>query len=235
MSEKVLTVQVKICGLREPEHALIALEEGADMIGLVFATSPRRVSVDEGKAVADAVRSADPARKLQIVGLFVNETAEHMNAVAEEVGLDRIQLSGDEPAQLINKLRRPAIGSIRAHATDWSAAVRRLQDWVIVTPWAVIMDTHVPGIYGGTGTIGDWDIAEQFARRFRLILAGGLTPENVESAIQKVKPYAVDVSSGVESDGLKDPDKIRSFIRIAKSTTFEEPESAYLRMMGRQS
>ncbi|HEX2280250.1 MAG TPA: phosphoribosylanthranilate isomerase [Thermomicrobiales bacterium] len=234
MSGQALAVQVKVCGISEPEHALIALEEGADMIGLVFATSPRRVSVEQAKSVADAVREADPDRKLQIVGLFVNETAEHMNQVAREVGLDRIQLSGDEPAQIVNKLLYPAIGSIRADASNWNAAVRRLQDWLFISPWAVHMDTHVPGIYGGTGTVGDWGIAEQFARRYRLILAGGLTPENVGNAITKVKPFAVDVSSGVETDGAKDPDKIREFIRTAKATTFEEPESAYMQMIGRQ-
>lgn len=234
MSEQKQTVAVKVCGISEPEHALVALEEGADMIGLAFAESPRRVTVEQGKAIVDAVRAADPERKLRIVGLFVNETAEHMNEIAGEVGLDVIQLSGDEPAHILNKLRLPAIGSIRAGAGDWNTAVRRLQDWVIVAPWAVIMDAHVPGIYGGTGTVGDWEIAEQFARRYRLILAGGLNPENVVDAITKVKPYAVDVSSGVETDGVKDVDKIRAFIRNAKATQFEEPDSAYQRMIGQR-
>lgn len=235
MTAQQRTVLVKICGIREPEHALVALEEGADMIGLVFATSPRRVTVEEAQAVVEAVRERDPERAMKVVGLFVNETADHMNTIAGDVGLDIIQLSGDEPANILNQLRYPAVGSIRASAHDWNAAVRRLQDWVLVTPQAIIMDAHVPGIYGGTGTVGDWDIAEQFARRYRLILAGGLTPENVRAAILRVKPFAVDVSSGVETNGVKDPEKIRSFIHAAKATSFEEPESAYMPMTGRQS
>lgn len=235
MTAQKRVAQVKVCGIREPEHALVALDEGADMIGLVFATSPRRVTVDEARAVVDAVRERDPERKMKIVGLFVNELADDMNAIARDVGLDIIQLSGDEPAQIVSDLRRPAIGSIRAAANDWHAAEQRLQDWIPFEPQAIIMDAHVPGIYGGTGTVGDWDIAEKFARRYRLVLAGGLTPGNVRDAIRKVKPFAVDVSTGVETDGIKDPAKIRSFIRAARATTFVESESANLPMTGRLS
>lgn len=235
MTETKIVPQVKICGISDPRHALIALDAGADMIGLVFAKSPRRVSVEDAKAIADVIRSADPDRHLQIVGLFVNESADYMNEVAGRVGLDRFQLSGDEPARVVDRLRYPAIGSIRAASGDPNAAMRRLQDWVFVQPWAVIVDTHVPGIYGGAGVVGDWNVAEQIARRFRTILAGGLTPANVTRAIATVKPFAVDVSSGVETGGAKDPQKIRAFIKTAKATTFEEPESAYFRMIGRQS
>jgi phosphoribosylanthranilate isomerase len=235
MSDSLQTPLVKICGISDPKHALIALDAGADMIGLVFAKSPRRISVDEARIVADIVRAADPDANMQIVGLFVNETADHINEVAQTVGLDRIQLSGDEPAHIVNRLRYPAIGSIRASSANPNAAFRRLQDWVLVHPWAVIIDAHVPGIYGGTGAVGDWNVAEQVARRFRTILAGGLTPKNVSKAISTVKPFAVDVSSGVETDGMKDPAKIRAFIKAAKSTSFEEPESAYFRLMGQQS
>ena len=234
MSSNNSTVAVKICGISKPEHALVALDAGANMIGLVFAKSPRRITVEEAQIVVAAVRMADPHKKLKIVGLFVNETADVINQVADEVGLDRIQLSGDEPPHILNKLRMPAIGSIRAETGNWQAAQARLRDWVFTSPWAIHMDSHVPGIYGGTGEVGDWDIAAQFADRYRLILAGGLTPDNVSDAIRRVKPYAVDVSTGVETDGVKDADKIRSFIARAKSVRRDEPAPASQGMMGQQ-
>ena len=235
MSETMHRAQVKICGISDPHHALVALDAGADMIGLVFARSPRRISIEQATDIARIVRQADPDRRMQIVGLFVNESAEAMTHVAETVGLDRIQLSGDEPAQVVFKLRYPTIGSIRVRPGDWQGVTRRMQDWVLVSPWAVIVDAHVPGIYGGTGTVGDWEAAARVAGRYRTILAGGLSPANVANAIQKVRPFAVDVSTGVESAGKKDEKKIREFIRNARETTFELPEPAYFRTMGQGS
>lgn len=226
MSEGIRTPLVKICGIRTPQHALVALKGGADMIGLVFATSPRRLTVDEGRDIAQEVREADPDGRMKIVGLFVNETHEYMNDVAQQVGLDRIQLSGDESAMIVNRLRVPAIGSIRVNSEDRQAAINRLGDWMLTVPWAVHVDAHVPGIYGGTGTVGDWPLASHFANRFPLILAGGLTPDNVAEAITKVRPFAVDVSSGVETDGIKDEQKIRAFINAAKATSYSISQPA---------
>lgn len=234
MSVTTRSPLVKICGIREPRHALVALEAGADMIGLAFATSPRRVTVQEAQAVVQAVHASDPDRRLKIVGLFVNESAEHMNEVAREVGLDRIQLSGDEPAQIVNKLRLPAIGSIRMDANNPQAAIRRLADWMLIVPWAVMADAHVPGIYGGTGAVGDWGLASRFALSFPLILAGGLHSDNVADAIRQVKPFAVDVSSGVETEGVKDAEKIRAFIETARSTTYDVPQLINPRTIGNQ-
>jgi phosphoribosylanthranilate isomerase len=226
--------QVKICGISDAHHALVALDAGADMIGLVFAKSPRRVSLEQASEIVDVVRKADPDKAMQIAGLFVNETAADMNHIAETVGLDRVQLSGDEPAQIVFKVKYPTIGSIRVRPGDLNGSMRRLQDWVMVTPWAVIADAHVPGIYGGTGAVGDWDIAARIAGRFRTILAGGLTPANVGNAVQKVRPFAVDVSTGVETGGKKDEQKIREFVRNARAVTFEIPEGSYIRTMGQR-
>jgi phosphoribosylanthranilate isomerase len=234
MNEHAQQALVKICGISDPHHALVALDAGADMIGLVFAKSPRRVSIENARKIAEVVRTADPDGTMKIVGLFVNETPELMNHVAETVGLDVVQLSGDEPPLVVFKVNKPTIGSIRADSAKWQAAYRRLQDWVLVTPWAVIVDAHVPGIYGGTGALGDWDIAAQIAARYRTILAGGLTPGNVAQAISEVRPFAVDVSTGVETGGVKDERKIRAFIKAARSTTFELPENAYFRKIGRE-
>ena len=209
---------VKICGIREIEHALVAVEAGADMLGLVFyAPSPRFVTIEQARAVRDAVRHVDPAGRVRLVGLFVNETPEHMNAVAARVGLDVIQLSGDEPGSIVAELDRPAIASLRVDSSGKLDEERRFRELIAAEPLAVMVDAHVPGMYGGTGTVADWFVAADFALRYPVILAGGLRPENAADAVRRVKPFAIDVSSGVETDGLKDSLKIRAFIAAAMS------------------
>lgn len=224
MSENFHTPLVKICGISDPHHALVALDAGADFIGLVFATSPRRVSLDQAKKIVEIVRLADPDKKMRVVGLFVNESAEAMNHIAEAVGLDMIQLSGNEPAQIVFKIPYPTLGSVRITKGDWKQAAVRMRDWLFVSPSAIHVDSHVPGMYGGTGEVGDWQIAAQIAGHYRTFLAGGLHAGNVVKAIETVKPFAVDVSSGVETNGKKDDAKIRAFIKKAKATSFLVPE-----------
>lgn len=209
---------IKICGIREIEHALVAVEAGADMLGLVFyAPSPRFVTIEQARAVRDAVRHVDPDGRVRLVGLFVNETPEHMNAVAARVGLDVIQLSGDEPGSIVAELDRPAVASLRVDSSGKLDEERRFRELIAAEPLAVMVDAHVPGMYGGTGTVADWFVAADFALRYPVILAGGLRPENAADAVQRVKPFAIDVSSGVETDGLKDSLKIRAFIAAAMS------------------
>lgn len=208
---------VKICGIREVEHALVAVEAGADMLGLVFyPPSPRYVTFEQARAVRDAVRGADPERRVRLVGLFVNETPEHMNAIADEVGLDVIQLSGDEPGSVIAELDRSAFASIRIDSSGKLDEEQKFRELTAAKPLAIMVDAHVPGLYGGTGTVADWFIAADFALRYPVILAGGLRPENASDAVRRVKPFAIDVSSGVETDGVKDSAKIRAFIAAAK-------------------
>jgi phosphoribosylanthranilate isomerase len=214
------TPLVKICGLREPEHALLALDHGADFLGLVFfAPSPRWLTIVEAQRISQAVRHADPERRVKLVGLFVNETAEHMNAIADEVDLDIIQLSGDEQPELVEALNRPVIGTAHANSANTMEATARFQSWIEAEtpPWAVIVDTKVPGLYGGTGTLGDWEFVASLTAKARVFLAGGLTPENVGPAIGTVRPFAVDVSSGVETDKRKDPAKIEAFLSNAQA------------------
>jgi phosphoribosylanthranilate isomerase len=217
----------KICGLRTPAHALAAAAAGADMLGLNFAASRRRVSWEEAATIVAAVRSAG-YRQVAIVGLFVNAEAELINATVESVGLDYIQLSGDEWPALVERLSRPVIAAIRMDGSEreaaWLAVATRLGDWAIDQspnrPIAqsplLLIDAHVPGSYGGTGTRADWAKAAVVARTYPLLLAGGLTPENVALAAQVVQPWAVDVSSGVETDGVKDIAKIEAFIGAAR-------------------
>ncbi|MGH9174585.1 MAG: phosphoribosylanthranilate isomerase [Vicinamibacterales bacterium] len=208
---------VKICGIREVEHALVAVEAGAELLGLVFyPPSPRNVTIEEAGRVRDAVLAVDPVGRLRLVGLFVNETPERMNAVAEAVGLDIIQLSGDEPARMIGALNRPVIASVRIDSSGRFDEEGRFQELTAARPMAVMVDARVPGMYGGTGTVADWFVAADFARRYPIFLAGGLRPENVGDAVLRVKPYCVDVSSGVETSGRKDSEKIRAFIAAAR-------------------
>jgi len=206
-----LVMIIKICGLQTTEYACVAAEAGADMIGLVFAPSRRQVSVVAAAAISAAVRSL-PTPHPQIVGLFVNTSVTEINAVADEVGLDLVQLSGDESLTDVVGMSRQIIKSIRMDASqreaDWIGAGVRL-----------LVDAHVPGAYGGTGTRADWQHAAELARRVPLILAGGLDPTNVAEAIAHVRPQGVDVSSGVETGGVKSATKIRAFIAAARGTT----------------
>jgi phosphoribosylanthranilate isomerase len=207
---------VKICGLRTIEQALTAAEAGADMLGLNFAQSRRQISPEQATGIAAAVRAAPHDRRPIVVGLFVNETPERMLAIAIQCGLDVIQLSGDEASAVAEEL--PGYQLLKAIRLDgrpseasWLAAAH--------TPAVhLLLDAHIPGSYGGTGVLADWGHAAELARQRPIMLAGGLTPENVGAAIQQVRPWGVDVSSGVETDGVKDSAKIRAFVAAARTT-----------------
>lgn len=208
---------VKICGISDSRHALVAAEAGADMIGLNFYPESRRyVSPDVAREISAAVTGAS----MKVVGLFVNEELETINRIAEDVGLDIVQLSGDETPEITAMIERPVIGTIRVDSSGRDDEEGRFRSWLTAhpLPWAVLLDAHVPGMYGGTGTVADWFVAADFARRSRVVLAGGLRPDTVANAIHAVKPFAVDVSSGVETNGSKDAVKIRAFIENARGT-----------------
>jgi phosphoribosylanthranilate isomerase len=199
---------IKICGLRTVEHALVAAGAGADMVGLVFASSRRQVDVKQAATIAAAIRTLAPPHP-QIVGLFVNTPVAIINAVADSVGLDLVQLSGDETLADATGVSRPILKSIRMDGSGREAA------WA-ETGVRLLVDAHVAGAYGGTGARADWSRATELARRAPLILAGGLDPSNVVEAIIQVRPWGVDVSSGVEEGGVKSEAKIRAFIAAAR-------------------
>jgi phosphoribosylanthranilate isomerase len=208
---------VKICGLRTIEHALAAVEAGADLLGFIFAPARRQVSPAEVAAIGAAVRAAPGGGRVGLVGVFVDEPAEQMLDIAGACGLDALQLSGNEAATITGELcaegaDRAIIKAIRLAGADTE------QGWLAAgAPVRLLVDAHVPGTYGGAGVVADWDHAAELARRRAIILAGGLTPNNVASAIGQVQPWGVDVSSGVETDGIKDSAKIRAFVAAVRA------------------
>ena len=201
---------IKICGITELEDALAAVSLGADALGFVFFSgSPRAVTPAE---VRDITRELPPF--VSTVGVFVNEPPARINAIAAEAGLDVAQLHGDEPPGDCREIHPRVVKAFRVRDRG---SVARVAEYPVS---AVLLDAWTPDDYGGTGRFFDWDIASSLAARHRVILAGGLSPDNVREAISAVRPYAVDVSSGVERDGdkrRKDPGKIREFIRKART------------------
>ncbi|MEO7912970.1 MAG: phosphoribosylanthranilate isomerase [Roseiflexaceae bacterium] len=206
---------VKICGLRTIEHALAAADAGADMLGLNFAASRRQVSPEQAALIAEAVRVTPHARRVALVGLFVNEAPERMLAISRQCRLDAIQLSGDEASDVAGKL--PGIALYKAIRLDGAPSEQGWLEADLDPNVCLLVDAHVPGSYGGAGVLADWGRAAELARRRSIVLAGGLTPENVDAAIRQVCPWGVDVSSGVETNGVKDTVKIRAFVAATRA------------------
>jgi phosphoribosylanthranilate isomerase len=214
-----MAAQVKICGLTEIEQAIVAAEAGADYLGLVFASSRRQVIPEKAAEVANAIhRIKTPA---SLVGVFVNSPVQEVNRTADMFNLDWVQLSGAETWEYCLGIKKPIIKAIHISAGDSvSDVICYLKEGYSVRPkdrLMYLLDTHVEGAYGGTGIKFNWRLAEKIAAEFPVIVAGGLTPENVGQLISTVKPWGVDVSSGVETSGKKDIYKIKEFIRRAKT------------------
>lgn len=197
-------VRIKICGITRPEDGVAAAEAGADAIGLVFySPSPRAVSVEAAGAI---IRELPPF--ITKVGLFVDASESEITSVLNTVPLDTLQFHGGEKPVDCSRYFRPYIKAVKMqNGTDLCDQARQYAGAA-----GLLLDTYVEGIAGGTGRVFDWEIIPRDLSK-PVILAGGLTAENVAEAIHKVRPYAVDVSGGVESDkGIKDPKKIQAFI-----------------------
>ncbi len=210
--------RIKICGIKEEAHALAAAKAGVDFIGLVFAPSKRQVTPAQAERIATAVKATGQA--VEVVGLFVNELAGAVNEMADFCHLDRVQLSGDESWEYCLAIKRPLIKVLRVSRRH---SAERLGD--ILADGAKVLgdkqlifslDAHVKGKYGGTGVTFNWSVARQIARQYPIIIAGGLTPENVARAIKQATPWGVDVSSGVEVNGVKHTARIRAFINTVR-------------------
>jgi phosphoribosylanthranilate isomerase len=218
--------RIKICGITETIHALAAVEAGADLIGLVFAPSKRLVDVELAKEIVTSVKGQKELNKrvdqqIITVGVFVNTPAAEVNRVAEYCNLDRVQLSGDEPWDYLRAIERPVIKAVRVRRHQRSEDVlaelapgEQLQGSDLI----YLLDCHIAGSYGGSGQAFDWKVAQDAAERFSVIIAGGLSAENVGEAIRIAGPWGVDVSSGIESEGIKDITKIKAFIAAVRHT-----------------
>ena len=208
------SMKVKICGITNAEDAQVAVLAGADALGFVFySKSPRFVE----PKVAKQIISGLPPFVLPI-GVFVNEEPKVVRNVMEECGLALAQLHGDETPAYCESLERPVLRGIRLRDRGSFLAMAEYKGRAGVRGFVV--DAFSESAYGGTGKTTEWDLAVEAARAAPILLAGGLTPENVQEAIQKVKPYGVDVSSGIEaSPGKKDPAKVQAFIHAAKLVT----------------
>lgn len=208
MRREGTVVRVKICGITNLEDALLAVEAGADALGFVFAPSPRRVTPQEAGRIC---RELPPF--VVRVGVFVDAPLEEVRAVAESCGLDAVQLHGSEPPEYCRKVGRRVIKALRVRESLDTASL------AAYPVQAFLLDSYDAARPGGTGRSFDWGLVRdlRFPRPF--ILAGGLTPANVARAVALLRPYGVDVSSGVEREGQpgkKDPQKVKLFIAEAK-------------------
>jgi len=211
---------VKICGVRRPADAMTAAAAGADLIGFIFAPARRRVAPEVAREAIAAAKGAVSEGGPLAVGVFVDATSDEMNRVADIAGLDLLQLHGQEsPASLLN-LERPVIKAFRPRA---GASVQALDDEIApfhsmrIPPVAFLIDGFSERAAGGEGIRADWQLAAEVSRRLPVMLAGGLNAAIVGDAIRLVDPLGVDVSSGVETDGAKDPILIETFVRVAKA------------------
>ncbi|CAM3190999.1 phosphoribosylanthranilate isomerase [Filibacter tadaridae] len=198
--------KVKICGLMEMEHVKVAVEVGADAIGFVFAPSKRRITVEKAKELAQSI----PSSVLK-VGIFVDESSEEIERTFHEVPLDYVQYHGDEAPEFIKKIGLPSIKALAIQRSEDVGSAKRFDvDYFL-------FDTPGKDYKGGSGERFDWRLVQDVTIPLdKRILAGGLNADNVGEAIRQVKPYMVDVSSGVERNGEKDMQLIRAFVRAVK-------------------
>jgi phosphoribosylanthranilate isomerase len=206
VSEK--QVKVKVCGMTNLKDALVAVEEGADAVGFIFyKKSPRSVTM---KLVREIVLEVPPF--VNTVGVFVDETAEQINKIADYCNLDIIQLHGDESPAFCKRMRRRVIKAFRVKNLQ---SVKKLSSFQVS---GFLLDTFSENLHGGTGKVFDWNLVLPAKKFGPVIMAGGLTPNNVQQAVRQVRPYGVDVCSGVESElGIKDHKKVRAFLKNAKA------------------
>ncbi len=202
--------KIKICGIRTLHDAWMAAEAGADMLGFNFHPgSVRYIEPETCSGIAAAVHQAYPS--VQLVGVFVNSPVEYIGRVLAACTLDFAQLSGDESPEVC-----AALGGIAFKAFH-GVPEHQIGQYARREAPAFLVDGHANGAYGGTGITADWSAAARLAREYPLLLAGGLKPENVAEAVEQVRPWGVDVASGVESQpGKKDAGRIKAFIEAVQ-------------------
>ena len=202
-------VKAKVCGITNPEDGLFAAKSGADAIGLVFAESPRKVSVEEAREIATML----PDSVLK-VGVFVNEEPEEVLSVAREVGLDYVQLHGDETPETVTFLREGGVKVMKALRVRDEGSLAALERYGADL---IMLDAWSEKVRGGTGERFDWALAKSLKGRDNIVVSGGLGPDNVREAISFFEPYGVDASSSLEeAPGKKNEERVRRFVSAAK-------------------
>jgi len=202
--EDVMT-KIKICGIKTVTDAFAAMDAGADLIGFNFyPKSPRYIDVGTCRDIMSVMRRYG---HITYVGVFVNSSVAEIHATMETLGLSLAQLHGDETPEMLSALDGKAFKAFRGVPTEVDGFARNEAP-------ALLVDAAVKGIYGGSGVTADWSAAAELAKRYPLLLAGGLTADNVADAVRQVRPWGVDVASGVESTpGEKDPSKMKAFVQ----------------------
>jgi len=201
--------KIKICGIKTVNDALAATEAGADLIGFNFyPKSPRYIGVGRCRDIMSVMRRYG---HITYVGVFVNTSVEEIRATMETCGLSLAQLHGDETSRMMQSLNGSAFKAFRGIPENLDSFARHDAP-------ALLVDASVKGEYGGTGVTADWHGAAELAKKYPLLLAGGLTPENVAEAVRQVRPWGVDVASGVETAaGSKDTSRMKAFVRAVQS------------------
>lgn len=207
-------MKVKICGITNLEDARAAIEAGADLLGFNFyRRSTRYIEPEVARSIVEQIRSG--GRQPRLIGVFVNSSAFEIQAILREVDLDQAQLHGDESVAMLAQVT--GFKAIRPQSLD--EAENQSKTYAVENEPALLIDAYRAGEYGGTGQTGDWSLAATIAKQYPILLAGGLTPDNVADAIRQVQPWGVDVASGVEaSPGKKDAAKMRAFVTAARSS-----------------
>ena len=213
----------KICGLRDADNALVAADAGADFLGFNFVPGVRRrIPVHDARAAIGELRERCDRTTPRVVGLFADQPADDVNRIVDACGLDLVQLCGQESRSYMRLVRAPVVKMVKVRDEDGldDAVSRTLRDAdaIAADGHRVMLDKFKAGAKGGTGHTFDWRVAARVADRHDIMLAGGLDPDNVRSAIDAVSPWCVDVSSGVETDGVKDPARIRAFAAAARDS-----------------
>jgi phosphoribosylanthranilate isomerase len=208
---------VKICGITNLHDAQLAVDCGADFLGFVFyPKSPRYVTADQAREIVQGLGVPTDRPRPGLVGVFVDEKLETVSRILQHCGLTYAQLHGSEPPEMVSALMGLNQHVIKGFRVSDERYVEMLPGY---RPTAFLLDAYVPGQPGGTGQVFQWSLALHAKRFGQLVLAGGLTPDNVSAAIAGVHPWAVDVSSGVEAaPGRKDPKKLDDFIQAAKNS-----------------